>query len=86
MCISLNLFLVWFLNITKKIVKLEHQQLQGFFTQQQAACMCVASYCVVDPAVGDLRSSSVSENAVLHALHARIFSQVPERWLVLFHL
>lgn len=45
-----------------------------------------ASYCVVDPAVGDLRSSSVSENAVLHALHARVFPQVPKRRFVFLYL
>lgn len=45
-----------------------------------------ASYCVVDPAVGDLRSSSVSEDTVLHALHTRVFPQVPEGRLVLFHI
>lgn len=45
-----------------------------------------ASYCVVDPAVGDLRSPSVSEDAVLHALHTWVFPQVPEGRLVLFHI
>lgn len=48
--------------------------------------MCGASYHVVDPAVGDLRSSSISENAVLHTLDTRIFPQVPEGWFVFFHL
>lgn len=48
--------------------------------------MCGASYCVVDPAVGDLRSSSISENAVLHALDTWIFPQVPKGWFVFFHL
>ncbi len=49
-------------------------------------CVCGASYCVVDPAVGDLRSSSVSENAVLHTLYTRVFPQVTKGWLILFHL
>lgn len=49
-------------------------------------CVCGASYCMVDPAVGDLWSSSVSENAILHALYTRVLPQVAKGWLVLFHL
>ena len=48
--------------------------------------VCGASYWVVGPAVGNLRSSSVPENTVLHALHTWVFPQVPKRGLVLFHL
>lgn len=41
---------------------------------------------VADPAVGDLGPASVSQDAVLHALHARVLPQVSKRRLVLFHL
>lgn len=41
---------------------------------------------MVDPAVGDLRSSSVSEDTVLHALHTWVFPHIPKGWFVFFDL
>lgn len=44
------------------------------------------SYLMVKPGAGDLGSPSVSEDIVLHAFHAGVFSHFrAERGLVLFH-
>lgn len=61
----------------------------------QTAAKCVVqlpaaqmwySYLMVKPGAGDLRSPSVSEDIVLHAFHAGVFSHFRPEWrLVLFH-